>query len=190
MLRFLLRVKRKIKALISGMHRTYKCLEWRALYSSRFFTGTNLVFGKLFDLYYDASASTIQIGHNVLFRDFCQLHSGMNGQLKIGNGVFFNNSCSITCFHSIIIGDGCQFGEGVKFYDHNHRYKATDKLINEQGYSTGIIKIGNNCWFGSNVVILKNVTIGDNVVIGAGCVIHQSIPSGSVIINKQHLITL
>lgn len=190
MLGFLFRVKRKIKTLFAEINSSYKCVEWHALYSGRFITGTNLEFGKLFGLYFDASASSVQIGKNVHFRDFCQLRSGMNGQLKIGNRVFFNNSCSITCFHSIIIGDDCQFGEGVKFYDHNHRYKATDKLINEQGYSTGIIKIGNNCWFGSNVVILKNVTIGDNVVIGAGCVIHQSIPSGSVIINKQQLITL
>jgi serine acetyltransferase len=34
------------------------------------------------------------------------------------------------------------------------------------------------------------VNVGDNVVIGAGCVIYKSIPSGSVIINKQQLLTL
>ncbi len=114
----------------------------------------------------------------------------MNGTLTIGNRVFFNNHCSITCYHSILIGDDCQFGESVKFYDHNHEYRARDKRINQQGYSIGTIKIGNNCWFGSDVIILKNVEIGDDVIIGAGCIIHESIPSGSVIINKQELIKI
>jgi acetyltransferase-like isoleucine patch superfamily enzyme len=109
----------------------------------------------------------------------------MDGHLKIGNNVFFNNYCSITCLHSITIGDNCQFGESVKFYDHNHQYKVTDQLINAQGYTKGRILIGNNCWFGSNVVVLKDVDIGDNVVVGAGCVIHKSIPSNTVVINMQ-----
>ena len=111
----------------------------------------------------------------------------MNGQLIIGNHVFFNNACSITCFHSVAIGNNCQFGEGVKFYDHNHRYKDSGQLISEQGYSTGGICIGENCWVGSNVIILKNVVIGDNVVISAGCVIFKSIPSNSIVYNNQNL---
>lgn len=30
------------------------------------------------------------------------------------------------------------------------------------------VKIGNDCWFGANVVVCPGVTIGDNCVIGAG----------------------
>ncbi len=157
----------------------------KALYQSRFTIEKRLSYGRLFGLFFDASASKVVLGSDVQFRDYCQISSGMDGTLTIGKNVFFNNNCSINCFHSITIGDNCQFGEGVKFYDHNHRYKATDKLINQQGYSTGSIHIGNNCWIGSNVVILKDVVIGDDVVVGAGCIIHQSIPSNNVVINKQ-----
>jgi acetyltransferase-like isoleucine patch superfamily enzyme len=188
MLRFLFRIKRKLNLQIGGIHRWYKCIEWKTLYAERFAAGKNLVFGKLFAVYYDASASQIYMGTDVQFRDFCQLRTGMNGKLSIGNRVFFNNYCSITCFNSISIGDDCQFGEGVKFYDHNHQYKSGEQPINQQGYRTGTIRIGNNCWFGSDVIILKDVEIGDNVIIGTGCIIHKSIPSGSVIVNKQELI--
>jgi acetyltransferase-like isoleucine patch superfamily enzyme len=163
---------------------------WAVLYKSRFKAGRKFVRGRLFGVYFDASSSKVEIGTDVQFRDYCQIRSGMSGTLSIGDRVFFNNHCSITCFHSITIGNDCQFGEGVKFYDHNHQYKATDKPINQQGYTTGFIKIGNNCWFGSDVIILKNVEIGDHVVVGAGCIIHESIPSGSVIINKQELVKL
>lgn len=190
MLRFLFRSKRKLSSLIASVHRSYKRIEWKILYTTRFTAGANFVFGKLFAIYYDASASHITMGSDVQFRDFCQLRTGMDGKLSIGNRVFFNNFCSITCFHSITIGDDCQFGEGVKFYDHNHQYKSGEHTINQQGYKTGAISIGKNCWFGSDVIILKDVEIGDNVIIGAGCIVHKSIPSGSVIVNKQELFFL
>lgn len=188
MLRLFFRILRKLKGLYCRVLKHLQMMAWRALYTGRFSSSKNFDRGKLFGLYFDASASRVTIGSSVCFRDNCQLRSGMDGVLTIGHRVFFNNYCSITCFHSIIIGDDCQFGEGVKFYDHNHQYKATDKPINQQGYSTGSIKIGNNCWFGSDVIVLKNVEIGDNVVVGAGCVIHKSIPSNTVVIHKNEQI--
>ncbi len=110
---------------------------------------------------------------------------GQGGKLHIGNDCFLNNQCSINCLGAITIGNDCQFGENVYLYDHNHKHSDADKLISGQGYNTGSIRIGNNCWIGSNVVILKDVTIGDNVVIGAGCVVHRSIASGTIVINMQ-----
>jgi acetyltransferase-like isoleucine patch superfamily enzyme len=76
----------------------------------------------------------------------------------------------------------------VKFYDHNHMHKECNDFVSREEYAVGAIKIGNNCWIGSNVVILKNVTVGDNVIIGAGCVIHKSIPDSSIVLNHQNLV--
>ena len=42
------------------------------------------------------------------------------------------------------------------------------------------IKVGNNVWFGGNVVVLPGVTIGDNVTIGAGSVVTKDIPSNTI----------
>lgn len=88
----------------------------------------------------------------------------------------------------ISIGDGTIFGENVKVYDHNHCYKNPDVPIKEQGFSSAPINIGNHCWIGSNVVILKGVTIGDNCVIGAGCIVYKDVPSGTIVVNKQDLL--
>jgi len=188
MLRLFFRVLRKLKNFYGRLKQGFQLMAWQSLYAVRFSSGKNFARGQLFRLYFDASASRIMIGSAVQFRDYCQVRSGMNGTLMIGNRTFFNNHCSITCFHSISIGDDCQFGEGVKFYDHNHQFRATDRPINLQGYSTGSIKIGNNCWFGSDVIILQNVEIGDHVVIGAGCIVHKSIPSNTIVYNNQELI--
>jgi len=160
----------------------------KALYLNRFYSGRAIVFGKYFSIILDSSGSDITIGNEVQFRDFCCLRAGSNGHIVIGNGVFFNNNCSINCLVQINIGDNCQFGEGVKIYDHNHQYSNKELLINQQGYINKEIKIGNNCWIGSNVIILKGVEIGNNVVIGAGCTIFKSIESGHVVYNNQELI--
>ena len=41
------------------------------------------------------------------------------------------------------------------------------------------VTIGNDCWFGANVVVCPGVTIGDNCVIGAGSVVTRDIPTNS-----------
>jgi acetyltransferase-like isoleucine patch superfamily enzyme len=156
-------------------------------YRQRLFVAANLRIGKSFALFFDISHSEIILGTDVIFRDICNVRSEQDSKIIIGDRVFFNNGCSINCFQEIIIGNDCLFGEGVKFYDHNHKYKSKSKKISEQGYTTGSIKIGNNCWFGSNVIILKNVTVGDNVVVGANCIIHKSIPADMIVTNKQNI---
>lgn len=55
------------------------------------------------------------------------------------------------------------------------------ELIIDQGFKVGKVNIGNNCWIGSNVIILNGVRIGNNCVIGAGCIIDRDIPNNSIL---------
>lgn len=144
--------------------------------------------GSRFSIQSDLSKTSITIDENFSARDDFKIHIGHNGKLNIGKNCFFNNYNSINCLGNIEIGNDNQFGENVFMYDHNHNYADKSKLISEQGYKIGSIKIGNNCWVGSNVIILKDVEIGDNVVIGAGCIIYKSISSDTVVINQQSLV--
>lgn len=132
--------------------------------------------------------SKIEIPYKTKIRKGLKIEIAPGGKLKIGKGVTFNYDCSISCLESVYIGDNCIFGENVKLYDHNHRFNDPTKPISKQGYSKGKIKIGNNCWVGSNVVILKNVTIGNNVVIGANSTIKESIPDNTIVKNSNELI--
>ena len=129
----------------------------------------------------------ICIKGKVLMRKGRFINISENGLLVIGDNCFFNNYCSINCKNKIIIGDDCLFGEGVKIYDHNHKFYDTSLKIREQGYSCDEIKIGNNCWIGSNVTILKGVKIGNNVVIGANCLVYKSVPDNSIIKNDTQI---
>jgi acetyltransferase-like isoleucine patch superfamily enzyme len=133
--------------------------------------------------------STIVFGEKLTTRRGC-LFQLFGGKLLIGNNVFFNNYCCITSQGRIEIGDNTFFGEGVKIYDHNHKYEFREAKLQVAPleFSVGKITIGQNCWIASNVIILNNVTIGDNVLIGGGCLIHKSIPSNTIVMHKEELV--
>lgn len=124
------------------------------------------------------------VGTNVICRNFENFHVS-SGKVILHGGVFINNSCSFNCLERIEIGAGTMMGEGVRFYDHDHIYTA--ETIEKWQWTTAPIRVGRDCWIGSNVTILKGVTIGDNTIIGAGCLIRNDIPSNSVVYNDGNL---
>lgn len=122
----------------------------------------------------------------VSFRSGFKIQVESKGKITIGKNCFFNNFCSINSLESVTIGDNCIFGEGVKIYDHNHVFN-NEGVIQKQGFKSCSVKIGSNCWLGSNVIVLKNAEIGDNCVIGAGCIINEAIPNNTIVRCKQVL---
>ena len=132
----------------------------------------------------DSKASLI-VGSNVICRNFENFHVS-SGKLILHDGVFINNSCSFNCMERIEIGSGTMMGEGVRFYDHDHIYTA--EKIEKWQWTTAPVRVGRDCWIGSNVTILKGVTIGDNTIIGAGCIVRKDIPANSVVYNDGNLI--
>ena len=133
------------------------------------------------------SNGKLLMGQSVYLRKFCQIHIE-SGRLVIGNNTFLNNFVTINCLDHIVIGDNCLFGEGVKLYDHNHKYHNSHEIITKQGYTSGQITIGNNCWIGSNVIILKGVKIGDNVIIGANVLVFKDIPPNHIVKSQPPVI--
>jgi acetyltransferase-like isoleucine patch superfamily enzyme len=133
--------------------------------------------------------SKIVLGEKFTTRRSC-IFQLFGGHLVIGDNVFFNNHCSVTCLGKIEIGDNTFFGEGVKMYDHNHKheFRETGLYAFPTEFKIGQIKIGRNCWVATNVTILNNVTIGDNVIVGAGCLIHKAVPSNTIVMRKEELI--
>lgn len=64
----------------------------------------------------------------------------------------------------------------------SHAYDRKDLPIMAQGTAPEKpIKIGNNVWVGTRVIILPGVEIGDNTIIGAGAVVTKSFPKDCII---------
>lgn len=129
---------------------------------------------------------------NVNFENGLSIRDGVKfraieGKIKIGKNCFFNNYCSLNSLEEIEIGDNCIFGEGVKIYDHNHKFGQGINTATS-GFTSAKVHIGNNVWIGSNVTILKGVNIGENVVVGANCLIYKDIKDNMIVMNGNNLI--
>lgn len=157
---------------------------------SQVIVGSDLKLGAYNHFILYPNLEKVTIARKVTFRNYIHVIVLDGGFLEINANVFFNNQCSINCLDHISIGKNTLFGENVKLYDHNHSYErnADGLMVSPSDFTTAPIIIGENCWLGSNVVILKGVTIGDNCIIGAGCVIHKDVPANSTLLNQQELI--
>jgi len=45
----------------------------------------------------------------------------------------------------------------------------------------GMIVLGDDCWIGTGVVIMPNVTIGERAIVGAGSVVTKTVPPNVVV---------
>lgn len=104
----------------------------------------------------------------------CYIKIIENAKCSIGDKVFMNHNCSITCANEITIGDNCNLANNIVIDDHDHNIGDTGVVA---GLNSKPIHIGNNVWIGANITILKGVTIGDGAIVAAGAVVRQDIPN-------------
>jgi len=96
--------------------------------------------------------------------------------IEVGAGSTTGNNVTMIACDKIIIGEGCQIGDGVTIFDSDfHEINPITRKATE-GFCAPVI-VGENVWLGSRAMILKGVTIGDGSVIAAGSVVSKSIPA-------------
>lgn len=127
----------------------------------------------------------LKLGKMVRAHTRTRLSVSSNGLLEIGDNTAFNYNCMVTCHKKIIIGNDCTFGPGVLIYDHDHDYSIGSKM-NGHDFKCDDVIIGNNCWIGANVIILRGTIIGDNCVIGAGTILKGKYADNLVIYNERN----
>ena len=128
--------------------------------------------------------SKVKIGRNLIIRKNVSFRTRGNSQLTIGDNVFFNNNCVLTCREKIEIGNNITFGPNVVIFDHDHDYKSKER---QTKFICDSIKIEDNVWVGANASILKGVTIGKNAVIAAGAVVSQNVPANTIYFGRNQI---
>lgn len=128
---------------------------------------------------------SIRLGHNIELAPYVDVQVHGQGRLMVGDRVYMNRSCMISCHGKVSVGSGCMFGPGVKIFDNNHRFASGRGVSTD--LSVGVVTIGNNCRIASDAILLKGADVGDNCVIGAGCIINSKIPANSIVRCSQSL---
>ena len=125
-----------------------------------------------------------EIGENGFLQGPIRFHYGKH--TKIGKNLFANFNFTVQDDAEVTIGDNCNFGPNVTIVTPIHPMVASERrlMLDKDGNPKRFcyakpVHIGNDCWFGANVVVCPGVTIGDNCVIGAGSVVTRDVPSNS-----------
>jgi acetyltransferase-like isoleucine patch superfamily enzyme len=68
----------------------------------------------------------------------------------------------------------------VQVISGSHIFDNPDVPVRFQGTAYGNVSIGEDCWLGTNVVVLPGVTIGKGAVVGAGAVVTKDVPEYAI----------
>ena len=101
-------------------------------------------------------------------------------RIRIGKNCAFSNNVSIVSMESVEIGDDCLIGELVSILDSDFHGIDPDKRRSDSVQSAPV-RLENNVWLGSRVIIQKGVTVGANSIITPNAVVTSSIPPNSKI---------
>lgn len=152
--------------------------------------------------------SALIAGNYLDVADYASLGADKNGVIEIGNSVYFGPRTVIgtsgailkigsrTSFFSdclisgaVTIGSDCLFAKNVTVLSSTHQICGADTIReNDANYKREIgyhlydpVSIGNDCWLGSNVVVLPGVSLGNGTVVGANSVVTNSFPDYAIV---------
>lgn len=117
--------------------------------------------------------SNLEVGNFLMSAGPIYIKCCNKARCIIGNKVFFNHNCSITCQESISIGDNCNIANNVVIVDHDHKIGEFGVI---EGFVNQPVIIGENVWIGANSTILKGSIIGDGAIIASGAVVKGNVP--------------
>lgn len=143
----------------------------------RIFLGDRVFVGQY--SYLDGQTSFLRIGNDVHLARFCTLRAGERG-ITVHDGAGINMRTFVDGNGGVEIGPNALLSPGVQLISGNHVFSDPDVPIKHQGTAYGKVAIGEDCWLGTNVVVLPGITIGRGAVVGAGAVVTMDISDYSI----------
>lgn len=116
----------------------------------------------------------MHMGSNIRVHSTASIRNPQN--IYIGNNSHINFECCIWCGEKshIYLGENLLMGPHVKIFSTNHGTKKEKPMMFQNMVEDDVV-IGDDCWLGSNVVILKGVHIPKGCIIAAGAVVTGSL---------------
>jgi maltose O-acetyltransferase len=103
--------------------------------------------------------------------------------VHIGSSTTIVNGTEIIARERVEIGRHCLIGPNCVLIDSDFHGLAPGKR-GDPG-TTAPVRLCDNVWLGSEVMVLKGVEIGQDAVVGARAVVSQSVPAGSIVVSPR-----
>jgi maltose O-acetyltransferase len=105
---------------------------------------------------------------------------GTGQHVKLGNRSQLGHCCRID--HDVEIGDDVMMGPDVIMMSNSHETRRLDIPMIAQGSAPRKpIRVGNDVWIGTRVIILPGVHIGNGAIVAAGSVVTRSVPEFAIV---------
>lgn len=117
----------------------------------------------------------MSIGNNVAIDQDLFILKGCEKFISIQDYTAIGIGCKIWSFNKVEIGKFNMIAGNLEISNGGHDINTFEP------YSEPLI-IGNGCWIGHGVKIIKGVTIGNNVIIGGGSIVIDDIPDNAIVV--------
>ena len=125
-----------------------------------------------------ARPGCISLGRGAaLDRGVTLLATSDSARIRIGESCYVNRYTMFDASERIEVGAKTMIGPFCYLTDHDHAFGPGVAPTESPLVSTPTV-IGQRCWLGARVTILKGVTIGDGTVVGAGSLVTKPLPAG------------
>lgn len=102
--------------------------------------------------------------------------------ITIGEGTYINNNFSLVAHkNSIKIGKNCLIGINFQAMSSDFHAIKLEHRNDEAHIKSADVEIGESCFIGNNVIILKGVRLGLGCVVASGSVVTKSFPANSLL---------
>ncbi|MDF2555320.1 MAG: acetyltransferase [Microbacterium sp.] len=119
-------------------------------------------------------AETLTLGD----RSYIAAGAYLTGTVRIGADCSVNPSTVVR--GDVVFGDGVRMGAHSSVLGFNHSMEPGTPVFRQPLTSRGI-RIGDDVWIGSHVVVLDGVTVGASAVLAAGAVVTKDVPAGAIV---------
>lgn len=137
----------------------------------------------LADIEDSVRGTLLSIGAGSVIDSFVKIKpTGGNGDVIIGDNVVINSGCVLYSGNGIRIGNNVAIAANCTLAPVNHEFSRRDVLIRHQRFqpSRGGILIEDDCWIGSNVVLLDGAILRHGCVIGAMSLVRAEVEQYSI----------
>lgn len=115
-------------------------------------------------------------------RSYVAAHAHVSGVVTIGADSSVNAFATVR--GRVAIGRAVRIGGHTSILGFDHGFADIDQEMFRQPLTSAGVRIGDDVWIGSHVVVLDGVRIGSHAVVGAGSVVTKDVPDWAVVVGN------
>lgn len=126
-----------------------------------------------------------ELGENSTIEDFSTINNGV-GEVIIGKRTRIGLGSVL--IGPVKIGNDVLLAQNIIISGLNHGYEDVNIPISKQPVTTRQIVLEDECWIGSNSVIVSGARIGKHSIVAAGSVVNRDVPDYCIVAGNPAII--